>query len=465
MAFSGALRLVDLDDFIGPSTECIKPVKVLEGSESASVVRINGGESLPKAQITLNDCLACSGCITSAESVLISKQSDEEMIRVFAANKSKPLDDPSRLVLIVSISPQSAASLATRYDLAAAETTTKLAGLFKHFGADHVFDLSLAIAMSLRESARDFVDRARRSREAAPLPMLASACPGWVCYAEKAHGSHILPHIGTAKSPQQIMGSLVKHHFGRRFGKTPDQIYHVTVMPCYDKKLEASRSDFYDDIYRTRDVDCVVTSLEIEKLIQDQNIDMTRLPSVQPDFLTSNQHGESCYGSGSDGYLEFILHYAAKELYNCPAKELSVKTLRNRDFKEVTVAVDNGDPVAPLKFAVAYGFRNIQTLIQKIKRKRCDYQFVEVMACPSACLNGGGQIRARENETSKDVLAKVETLYGSLGSESEKGKLEVALGEVYDVWLGGEDSETARTLLHTRYHAIERTVNPFTVKW
>ena len=85
---------------------------------------------------------------------------------------------------------------------------------------------------------------------------------GWVCYAEKTHGSYILPHISSTKSPQQVMGSLVKHHLASVLGRSPSQVYHVTVMPCYDKKLEASRHDFYSDLYMTRDVDCVITSRE-----------------------------------------------------------------------------------------------------------------------------------------------------------------------------------------------------------
>ena len=83
---------------------------------------------------------------------------------------------------------------------------------------------------------------------------------GWVCYAEKTHGHYILPHIATTKSPQQIMGSLVKDHLASQLGVTPDKVFHVTVMPCYDKKLEASREDFYSDLYRTRDVDCVIST-------------------------------------------------------------------------------------------------------------------------------------------------------------------------------------------------------------
>ncbi len=90
--------------------------------------------------------------------------------------------------------------------------------------------------------------------------MVFCALAGWICYAEKTHGSYILPYISTTKSPQQIMGSLVKEHFAQLIGRTADRMYHVAVMPCFDKKLEASRQDFYSDLFRTRDVDCVITS-------------------------------------------------------------------------------------------------------------------------------------------------------------------------------------------------------------
>ena len=100
--------------------------------------------------------------------------------------------------------------------------------------------------------------------------MLTSACPGWICYAEKTHGNFILPYISKVKSPQTVMGTLVKNKMSQKYGVTPDRIYHMTVMPCFDKKLEASREDFYNDVYKSRDVDLVITSLEIEGMLQEK---------------------------------------------------------------------------------------------------------------------------------------------------------------------------------------------------
>jgi iron only hydrogenase large subunit-like protein len=149
--------------------------------------------------------------------------------------------------------------------------------LFKTLGVEYVFDTSFSREFSLLESAAEFVARYKNSISL-PLPMLASACPGWICYAEKTHGDFVLPYISTTKSPQQIMGSIVKNYFSSTIGQKADNIYHCAIMPCYDKKLEASRDDFYNDIMKTRDVDCVLTSVEILDILAQKNIDFKALP-------------------------------------------------------------------------------------------------------------------------------------------------------------------------------------------
>ncbi|KAK8397886.1 hypothetical protein O3P69_004587 [Scylla paramamosain] len=265
--FSGVLKLTDLDDFIAPSQECIKPVKV-EQRSGRGVIRIeNDGADAAmamqpkyeKAKITLNDCLACSGCITSAEVVLVNQQSHDEFYRILAENNSREISE--KMTIIVSLSPQAILSIAAKYSLGADECAQKLASYFKRLGAHYIFDTNFARSLSLLEAEREFLKR-YKEKDSRPktLPMLASACPGWVCYAEKTHGSFILPYISTVRSPQQVMGSLVKDLWATQKGLTPDKIYHVTVMPCFDKKLEAAREDFYNEAFSAREVDCVITS-------------------------------------------------------------------------------------------------------------------------------------------------------------------------------------------------------------
>jgi len=117
----------------------------------------------------------------------------------------------------------------------------------------------------------------RKHEDPSSLPILSSSCPGWICYAEKTHGDLLIPHISAVKSPQQITGSLVKDVLSKHCGVTPDRIYHVTVMQCYDKKLEASRQDFYDDIYSTKDVDLVLTAGEVEEMLKNATSSLTEI--------------------------------------------------------------------------------------------------------------------------------------------------------------------------------------------
>jgi iron only hydrogenase large subunit-like protein len=161
---------------------------------------------------------------------------------------------------VFTVAQQPILSLAKRYNLSPDEAAERLCGYFRNLGAHHVLDTKVADDLALLESRAEFVERFQMNKKA--LPMLASSCPGWVCYAEKTHGSFILPYISTTRSAQQIMGVLVKKVLAEKLGVTAEHIYHVTIMPCYDKKLEASREDFFSEAENSRDVDCVITSSE-----------------------------------------------------------------------------------------------------------------------------------------------------------------------------------------------------------
>ncbi|XP_046953884.1 cytosolic iron-sulfur assembly component 3 isoform X1 [Lynx rufus] len=517
--FSGVLQLTDLDDFIGPSQDCIKPMKVDKRSGSGvakihieddgsyfQVTQDGGTRKLEKAKISLDDCLACSGCVTSAETVLITQQSHEELRKVIDANKTAA-PGQQRLV-VVSVSPQSRASLAAQFGLNPTDTARKLTAFFKKIGVHYVFDTSFSRNFSLLESQREFVQRFRGQADSQQaLPVLASACPGWICYAEKTHGSFLIPYLSTVRSPQQVMGSLVKDFFAQQQHLTPDRIYHVTVMPCYDKKLEASRPDFFSQDYQTRDVDCVVTTGEVFKLLEEEGVSLSELEPAPLDSLqvrvrpvaglsahrggqvhdlangqctdghqscpkldtrlsspnrcssVSAQEPSSHRGGGSGGYLEHVFQHAARELFGIHVDEITYRPLRNKDFQEVTLEKE-GQIV--LHFAAAYGFRNIQNLVQKLKRGRCPYHYVEVMACPAGCLNGGGQLKA-PNTPGKELLQRVETLYSMVRTEAPEDA--PGIQELYRCWLQGEGSERAGRLLHTSYHAVEKASSSLGIRW
>lgn len=380
--FSSMLQISDLNDFITPSQECVKPVKVEKAKKGLGSIKIGdmdddvlGGSveqsKFQRATITLNDCLACSGCITSAESVLITQQSTDELMKV--------LNNPEGKIVICSIAPQARASFAAKYHLSYKSAGLKLRSFLRQLGAQEVYDTSFARNFALLETRKEFM---RRYSEKKQLPVLSSSCPGFVCYIEKTHGNAILPHLCHVKSPQQIMGSYVKSCLAKKLSLEPSQVYHVTVMPCFDKKLEASRDDFFDELTSSKDVDCVVTPVELEELMFKRNVDFCSLSEEEDEGTFSLSRCYQHRGSGSGGFCDDLFVSAVKEIFGNEV-DCRLKTLRNQDFLEVTYE-QNGQL---LKFAICNGFRNIQNIVQRIKRGTCQYHFIEVMACPLSLIH------------------------------------------------------------------------------
>lgn len=467
--FSATLRIGDLNDFIAPSQGCVVSMK------SGSARLVDKPKKLTKTppptetfqtdpvKISLKDCLACSGCITSAETVMLEKQSLDEFLSNI--NKGK--------TVIVSLSPQSRASIAVHYGLSPLQVFRKLTTLFKSLGVKAVFDTSCSRDLSLIESCNEFISRYKQSHSndkesKSFLPMISSACPGWICYAEKTLGSYVLPYISSVKSPQQSIGAIIKHHLCHKLGLRPGEIYHVTVMPCYDKKLEASRDDFVfhdESDEMTTEVDSVLTTGEVLDLIQSKAVDFINLDESPLDKLLSNVSEEGhLFGvrGSSGGYTDTIFRYTAKLLFNQDIKgPLHFKTIRNSDFQEVTLEVE-GKTV--LKFALCYGFRNLQNVVRKLKIGKCDYDYLEIMACPSGCLNGGGQLKPKPGQSGKDLIQALETTYMETVLVADPFENPM-VKSLYDSWLEHPGSEKAKKHIHTEYHPIVKSITSQLNNW
>ena len=272
-------------------------------------------------------------------------------------------------------------------------------------------------------------------------PILTSACPGWICYAEKTH-PYVLPHLSRLKSPQALTGTLIKSVLSERYNVPPSQIWHLAIMPCFDKKLEASRSELTSAAWlpsynqseeKIRDTDCVITARELLHLAAARGINFASLPRTPisssdrtpfPDpkldaflFPSSRRKNQSVVAGPSGGYLYHILQtYQVRN----PGSSISVTRGRNSDVVEYSV-VQGSETI--IKAARFYGFRNIQNLVRRLKPARAsrlpggktgvsrkpggasaagegvkDYAYVEVMACPGGCTNGGGQVKVQEVE-------------------------------------------------------------------
>ncbi|XP_030390278.1 nuclear prelamin A recognition factor [Gopherus evgoodei] len=422
----------------------------------------NEFHKLAGAKIFLSDCLACDNCVTSEEGVRIFQQNQKEFFRIL--NLNKKCDTSKHKVLAVSICTQSLPYFAAKFNLCVNDAAKRLCGFLKSLGVHYVFDTTIAADFSILESQKEFVQRYRqRNQEEHALPMFASACPGWIQYAERVLTNPVTPHICTAKSPQQIMGSLVKGYFARQQNLSPDKIFHIIVAPCYDKKLEALREDFYTPLYNSQDVDCVLTSGEIVQIMEQKNVSMKEVAEVAVDSLFGEIKEEDVVrhdGRRSDGYLEHIFKHAAKELFDMDVKEITYKTLKNKDFQEVSLEKD-GETV--LRFAAAYGFRNIQNVVLKLKKGKFLYHFVEVLACPGGCLNGKGQAQTEDGKPDKVLLSQMEELYAAIPVRLPETSMHVQ--KLYQDWLEGMDSKKVQETLHTKYCAVHQTASSMDIKW
>lgn len=441
----------------------------------------------PPAQISLTDCLACSGCVTSAEAVLVSLQSHTEVLNTLDAHPELPLPwlaqqnghgangihhrisgAPNGVgdsagegrIFVASVSPQARASLAATYGVNELEAGHMVEQLLSgpyglRSGGNHgsgftwVIDTNTVREAALVLAADEVVSSLSESStdsSAPKKPILTSACPGWICYAEKTH-PYVLPHLSRMKSPQALAGTLIKSVLYRKYGIHPSKVWHLAVMPCFDKKLEASRSELTSDSWlppsesqdgSVRDVDCVITARELLMLAQSRNTFFPHLPraplprSHRPRFpdptidtflfpRRRTRNGPAAAGP-SGGYLYHIMQtFAAQH----PRSSVHTERGRNADVVEYILRAADGSTI--IKSARFYGFRNIQNLVRRLKPARAsrlpgaavrggarrpgggaaagrggdsqgDYAYVEVMACPGGCTNGGGQIKVGELE-------------------------------------------------------------------
>ncbi|XP_007125651.1 nuclear prelamin A recognition factor isoform X1 [Physeter macrocephalus] len=447
--------------------ECSKKTKT-DDQENASVdvpspAHENGekGEfhKLADAKIFLSDCLACDSCVSAEEGVQVSQQNAKDFFRVL--NLNKKCDTSKHKVLAVSVCPQSLPYFAAKFSLSVTDASRRLCGFLKSLGVHYVFDTTIAADFSILESQKEFVRRFRQHNEEEPtLPMLTSACPGWVRYAERVLGHPVTPHLCTAKSPQQIMGSLVKDYFARRQNLSPDKIFHVIVAPCYDKKLEALQEDVLTASRGSRGTDCVLTSGEITQMMEQSDLSVrdAALDTLFGDVKEEEVRRHD--GASSDGYLAHIFRHAAKELFNEDVGEVTYRALRNKDFQEVTLE-KSGEVL--LRFAAAYGFRNIQNVVLKLKKGKFPYHFVEVLACAGGCLNGRGQAQTEDGCVDKALLQKMKGIYTDIPVRLPETSAHVQ--ELYQEWLDGTDSPRVQEALHTAYQGPGHPANSRDIKW
>lgn len=421
---SNALRITDVNDFLGPSTNCILPLnggatfdvkqndmnvvqKAPAGSVLTPIIPIKATSSnSTKAKVTVSDCLSCSGCVTSAETVLLSTESKDSFKSIM--KRARHGDQTSYNV--VALSQQSVASIAAQEGLSLTTTAQKLATfLQQEAGFDAVLDLSEMRQISLLRASEEFVLRYKSGRTLT----ITSACPGWLTYAEKTQSQAVLDCISSIRSPQGMLGSFAERLSLDKGKKTMSV---SAVMPCHDKKIEAARPEFATVNNGTdseRELNCVITTEELMDIISESDFSIQEAHESNLTYLfgprDDNRFGEKV-GSESGGYADFILRAASREILNKELENgplITKKSSKSGDIKSVTIS--NIDGSKKLCFATAYGFRSLQSVIRKVKRGESPYNYIELMACPGGCTNGGGQISLPEEVISDPGALKQKT--------------------------------------------------------
>jgi iron only hydrogenase large subunit-like protein len=389
------------------------------------------------------------------------------------------LADPS-LAVVVSISPAARSAAAAALGLSAEGAARALSALFRGLGCAAVLDASVGAELTLLEAGAEFVARLRGEAGAGPLPLLASSCPAWVCLAEKdaRRAEALVAHLSRVKSPMAVQGALAKRLLpaltGNGTGMEAQQqrrVFHAAVMPCYDKKLEASRSQLRGrdalDGAESPDTDVVLTTGEVvSELLAAQSLDAAALAASPQGELDPAWHAAigpagplwRAPGGGAGGLAEAAAFAAAWALWGVqlPPEPLPWRARRNADFREVEIAPPAGAPAGarPLRLAAVYGLRNITTLLRQLAAGDCPYDYVEVMACPGGCLNGGGQPTASGRGAARTgALAAVEAVHATVaprppGAHPMVARVYAALGEAAPGGLA------ARAALHTDFKAL-----------
>jgi iron only hydrogenase large subunit-like protein len=338
-----------------------------------------------------------------------------------------------------------------------------------------VYDINIARHLALYETYQEFKERSFCDNPNSPI--ISSICPGWICYAEKTNGDLIIPHLSKVRSPQQIMGALIKELYSSSTGKQKSDIYHVALMPCFDKKLEASRNDFkypsHNGENEYKDVDCVLTPLEFEEILKDEGVTLLDLEARKLDVLVKTDLDfdsplTSHYGSASGGYAENILLAEASGILGKNEVELhdnlEYSTLRNSDFIELTLRKTGGNESKIVRrFAIVNGFRNIQTVVQRLKRNALRYDYIEIMACPSGCINGGAQCKPNFGEDRQQMVQASKKLYDEISKVSHSLNSSDLKDKITSI-LKSNNGLDFDKLLYTEFHPVPKMQN-LTVSW
>ena len=389
---------------------------------------------------SLNDvnCTFCGQCIEACPTGALHEK--ETINEVWTK-----LKDPETMV-IVQTAPAVRVALGEEFGMEIGTNVTgKMITALKRLGFDKVFDTNTGADLTIMEEANEFIERLNENDN---LPMITSCSPGWVRYIEMNY-PELLSHLSTCKSPHEMFGALIKTYYAKREKLDPERIYVVSVMPCIAKKFERARSEMKNNgLYN---VDNVITTRELSRMIKQANIEFTKLEDSKFDDPMREATGAGAIFGTTGGVMEAALRTAQDTLTGKDLEKIEFEEVRGGDgIKRATVNIAGKD----LKVVAASGLKNAKIILEEIKNGKADYQFVEIMACPGGCIMGGGQpIKSSKIRSEIDVRKlRADSLY-SIDEKSmiRKSHENPIIKKIYAEYLEEPGSYRAHKLLHTTY--------------
>ena len=383
-------------------------------------------------------CTYCGQCASVCPTAAIVERDNTE--DVFRA-----INDPSKHV-VVQTAPAVRVALGEDLGMGVGGIVTgKMVAALRRLGFDGVFDTDFTADLTIMEEGFEFLGRLNNG---GTLPMITSCSPGWVNFIELQYPD-LLGHLSTCKSPQQMFGALAKTFYAKQKGIDAKDIVSISVMPCTAKKAEAVRPEMRSSGYQ--DVDYVITTRELARMIKSAGVDFSKIPEEQYDAPLGLSTGAAVIFGASGGVMEAAL----RTVYEVVTKEtlacLDFKMVRGLEgIKEATVNVGG----IAVKVAVAHTLANAKILMDKIRAGTADYHFIEIMACPGGCIGGGGQPFVNDKSTRQERIDAIYECDSCMPiRQSHKNP---AITALYEQYLGEPNGHKSHELLHTHYNAQKR---------
>lgn len=397
-------------------------------------------------------CILCGQCVSVCPTGALMEVSEIDKVdEAFKQGK----------YVVVQTAPAVRAALGEEFDMPIGTLVTgKMVAALRRLGFKKVFDTNFGADLTIMEEATELLTRVK---EGGTLPMITSCSPGWINYAEYYYGD-LLGHLSSCKSPHEMFGAILKTYYAEQNGIKPEDMFVVSVMPCTAKKFEKERKQLM--VNGLKDVDAVLTTRELAKLIKRAGIRFTKLPDEQFDNdIVGEYTGAGVIFGATGGVMEAALRTAAFVLDGKELEHVELQDVRGmQGIKEATYHLGGMD----VKVAVASGMKNAKVLLDQIREGKSPYHFIEIMGCPGGCVAGGGQPFVKPcflpNEDDDILDTFRDKRASALYQEDESKQIRVShrneqIKKLYDEFLGEPNSHLAHELLHTSYAARTRFPN------